>query len=79
MTCIVGLIDKESKKIYMGGDSAGVANYSLSVRKDPKVFKRYGFIFGFTSSFRMGQLLMCSTISLRLGNRRKVNLIMISW
>jgi len=56
MTCIVGLIDKGN--VYVGGDSAGAGNYSISYRKDPKVFQRGPFLFGFTSSFRMGQLLM---------------------
>jgi len=55
MTCIVGLVGK--KGIYIGGDSAGVAGYSLQVRADQKVFTNAGFIFGFTSSFRMGQVL----------------------
>lgn len=55
MTCIVGLVD--NKKVYIGGDSAGVAGYSLIVRNDDKVFKNGEFIMGFTSSFRMGQLL----------------------
>ncbi len=55
MTCIVGL--KRGEKIYMGGDSAGVAGLDLIVRADQKVFKKNNFIFGFTSSFRMGQLL----------------------
>jgi 20S proteasome alpha/beta subunit len=57
MTCIVGIIDKET--IYLGGDSAGTAGYGQSIRKDKKVFiKDNKFIIGFTSSFRMGQLLM---------------------
>jgi ATP-dependent protease HslVU (ClpYQ) peptidase subunit len=55
MTCIVGLI--EEGKVYMGGDSAGVGNLRLAVRKDLKVFKLNEFIIGYTSSFRMGQLL----------------------
>jgi ATP-dependent protease HslVU (ClpYQ) peptidase subunit len=59
MTCIVGLIDKETQTIYMGGDSAGVGGrYDIRARKDPKVFIRGPFIIGFTTSFRMGQLLM---------------------
>lgn len=59
MTCIVGLIDKETKTIYIGGDSAGVGGrYNIRTRKDPKVFIRGPFIMGFTTSFRMGQLLM---------------------
>lgn len=57
MTIIVGLVDKENKTIYMGGDSAGVSGYSLRQRRDEKVFINNGFIIGYTSSFRMGQLL----------------------
>lgn len=55
MTCIVGLIDKD--RIYMGADSAGVSGLSLSVRADEKVFVKDDFVMGFTTSFRMGQLL----------------------
>ena len=55
MTCIVGLV--ENNKVYIGGDSAGVAGLSLMKRADEKVFKKDEFIFGFTSSFRMGQLI----------------------
>jgi ATP-dependent protease HslVU (ClpYQ) peptidase subunit len=56
MTCIVGIVEKE--KVYIGGDSAGTAGYVQIKRKDPKVFIRGEFIIGYTSSFRMGQLLM---------------------
>ena len=55
MTCIVGLVDKGV--VYIGGDSAGVGGYSLRTRADRKVFRNGDFIFGFTTSFRMGQLL----------------------
>lgn len=58
MTVIIGYITKEN--IYIAGDSAGISGYSLSIRKDPKVFKTGKFIMGFTTSFRMGQLLMSS-------------------
>jgi ATP-dependent protease HslVU (ClpYQ) peptidase subunit len=55
MTCIVGI--KEDGIVYIGGDSAGVGGLSLTVRADPKVFIKGEFIMGFTSSFRMGELL----------------------
>jgi ATP-dependent protease HslVU (ClpYQ) peptidase subunit len=55
MTCIVGLVDKGD--VYVGGDSAGVAGLSISIRADEKVFVNGPFIMGFTTSFRMGQLL----------------------
>lgn len=55
MTCIVGIV--RDGKVYLGGDSAGVAGLDLTVRKDRKVFKNKDFAMGFTSSFRMGQIL----------------------
>lgn len=55
MTCIIGLVS--GSHVYIGGDSAGVAGYSLTVRSDPKVFINGEFVMGFTTSFRMGQLL----------------------
>lgn len=58
MTCIVGLMD--TGRVYIGGDSAGVGGLDLIIRSDPKVFRNGEFIFGFTSSFRMGQLLRFS-------------------
>lgn len=57
MTCIAGYLDKKTNKVTIGADSAGVARYDLSLRKDVKVFRNKGFIIGCTSSFRMIQLL----------------------
>jgi ATP-dependent protease HslVU (ClpYQ) peptidase subunit len=55
MTCIVGLV--HDGDVYIGGDSAGVAGLSITIRADEKVFGNGPFIMGFTTSFRMGQLL----------------------
>ena len=55
MTCIVGLVDKGD--VYIGGDSAGVAGLSITIRNDSKVFGNGPFVIGGTSSFRMLQLL----------------------
>lgn len=55
MTCIVGLV--HDGDVYIGGDSAGVAGLSITIRSDEKVFGNGPFIMGFTTSFRMGQLL----------------------
>lgn len=44
-------------QVWMGGDSAGVGGLYLEIRKDPKVFRTGNFLIGFTSSFRMGQVL----------------------
>ena len=42
MTCIVGLVEKGN--VYIGGDSAGVGGYSLTVRADRKVFRNGDFV-----------------------------------
>lgn len=55
MTCIVGLVENDT--VWLGADSAGVAGRDLTVRSDPKVFINGEYAIGFTSSFRMGQLL----------------------
>jgi len=55
MTAIAGIV--ENGKVWIGGDSAGVGGLSMQTRSDPKVFINGDFIFGYTSSFRMGQLL----------------------
>jgi ATP-dependent protease HslVU (ClpYQ) peptidase subunit len=55
MTCIVALVDNGI--VHIGADSAGVSGLHRRVRKDEKVFINGPFIMGFTTSFRMGQLL----------------------
>lgn len=55
MTVIVGLVHR--KRVHLAGDSAGVGSYQLTIRRDPKVFTNGPYVFGFTTSFRMGQLL----------------------
>lgn len=60
MTCIVGLVD--SGKVIIGGDSAGVRHYDITIRKDPKVgiieVGDHRFVVGYSSSFRAGQVLL---------------------
>lgn len=60
MTCIA--VVTNGKKTVMGGDSAGVGGgYSLQTRKDRKVFvkqeRKVKWLLGFTTSFRMGELI----------------------
>ena len=55
MTCIVGL--EHEGKVYMGGDSAAVSGLDYYRTSLKKVFINKNFIIGYTSSFRMGQLL----------------------
>lgn len=59
MTCIVALV--ENGVVYMGADSLGSNGHTKTVRKDKKLFKLKdtdSALLGFTSSYRMGQLLM---------------------
>lgn len=56
MTCVVAI--KQDGVVYMGADSLADSNGHCMLREDPKVFIKGDFIIGFTSSFRMGQLLM---------------------
>lgn len=65
MTCIVGYVENE--EVYIGGDSAGVSGPDLTVRADDKVFINKEFIFGFTTSFRMGQILRYNFVPPRRG------------
>ncbi|WP_229891220.1 hypothetical protein [Streptomyces mashuensis] len=55
MTVIVGLVHKG--RVHLGGDSAGVCGLRITVRRDPKIFRNGPYAMGFTTSFRMGQLL----------------------
>jgi hypothetical protein len=55
MTCIVGL--ESGGNVYIGADSAATSGLALCVRADTKVFRNGPFLIGFTTSFRMGQLL----------------------
>lgn len=58
MTAIVGLVS--DGRVLIGGDSAGVAGYNLTVRRDHKVWTAGPYVYGFTTSFRMGQLIRYS-------------------
>ena len=55
VTCIAGLV--HDGKVYLGGDSAAARGWDMLVRADPKVFRNGSYVIGFTSSWRMGQLL----------------------
>lgn len=58
MTCIVGLV--AGGKVFIGGDSVGIDDWNRVSRVDRKVFRNDGFVMGFTTSYRMGQLLRYS-------------------
>lgn len=59
MTCIVAVTD--GRTVILGGDSAAAQGQELRVRADPKVFLAGNhYAIGFTTSFRMGQILRYS-------------------
>lgn len=55
MTCIVGIETPDG--VIIGGDSAGLAGWVKVHRADPKVFLNGDYLIGFTTSFRMGQII----------------------
>lgn len=56
MTCIVGVIGPDGT-ITMGGDSAGVSDGRLELRKDAKVFRNGPYLIGCCGKWRVAQLL----------------------
>jgi ATP-dependent protease HslVU (ClpYQ) peptidase subunit len=54
MTAIAGIAHNGA--VWIGGDSAGAAGHSVTVRLDRKVFRNGTMLFGFTHSFRTCQL-----------------------
>jgi ATP-dependent protease HslVU (ClpYQ) peptidase subunit len=55
MTCIVAL--RSGDAVYMGADSASTDGWVMYQVRDPKIFRVGRMLIGFTSSWRMGQLL----------------------
>lgn len=55
MTCIVGY--EHNGKVYIAGDSLSSNSSHGTVMTVPKVFQRGEMIFGYTSTWRFGQLL----------------------
>ena len=55
MTCITGMV--RDSHVYMAGDLMGSNGFTGRVYPDSKVFTNGDFIIGYTSSFRMGQIL----------------------
>jgi ATP-dependent protease HslVU (ClpYQ) peptidase subunit len=56
VTCIVGI--QHEGRVLIGGDSCGAGpGWANKVRAEPKVFRNGPYVMGFTTSFRMGQLL----------------------
>lgn len=55
MTCVIGVVHDE--RVYIGVDSASVQGWVRRTTNLRKVFRRGPFLIGYTTSFRMGQLL----------------------
>lgn len=57
MTAIIGLVDRKSGKVYIGGDSAASDEYSIYVQKESKVFRVGEFVLATSGSIRAAQIL----------------------
>jgi len=55
MTCIVAI--EEDGVVYMGSDRAGSNGHTIGIVGSPKTFTNGPLLIGYTSSFRMGQIL----------------------
>ena len=55
MTCVVAY--KTKSKIGIASDKCASNGYTFSKYNQPKIFRNGGFIIGYTTSFRLGQLL----------------------
>lgn len=66
MTAVAGLVSEG--RVHIGGDSAAIGGDSITIRTDPKVFTHPQvqpgrpeqpdfWVFGYTTSYRMGQIL----------------------
>lgn len=55
MTCIAGIA--QGGKVYMGADSISSDGYNRHISGLRKVFRVGAFLIGYTTSFRMGQIL----------------------
>jgi len=53
------MIDKKHRKMYVGGDSCAgnPSQYTAYEIANPKVFAKKEYLIGYTTSFRMGQIL----------------------
>jgi ATP-dependent protease HslVU (ClpYQ) peptidase subunit len=60
MTCIIGILDNND--IYMGGDSIVSSGTDLFLTNEDKVFIKDKFIFGFSHSIKIAQVLQYSFI-----------------
>lgn len=58
MTCIAAICDGYS--VWIGADSAAGTENHVEIYREPKVFLIDEFVIGYTTSFRMGQLLQFS-------------------
>ena len=55
MTCIVGM--EIGDTVFIGGDIQGTGWNNKVTHTQPKVFSRGGVVFGYTTSYRFGQLI----------------------
>lgn len=75
-TCVVAIKRKDTGDICMAGDSAGSSGWKTATFKDEKVFKKGSFLYGYTSSYRMGQLLQYELSEPDVGEHQDISTYM---
>jgi ATP-dependent protease HslVU (ClpYQ) peptidase subunit len=58
LTIVIGY--RFENRLFMGADSLGSDGHHHAVRTDPKIYRNGKLLIGFTTSYRMGQLLCFS-------------------
>jgi len=83
MTCIVGV--KTDEGIFIGGDSFGGNEHMAGVYKTPKVFgkpkvgRTSAMVFGFTTSWRMGQILQTMPDIRKPSEKSDIEFLITDW
>lgn len=79
MTLIAAQMDKTGI-VWMAADSLGSnSNGDRYIRKDKKIFKKDGYLIGYTSSYRMGQIIehKAKLPELPLNNRGNIHIVKV--
>jgi len=75
MTVIVGSIDRENQRMWIGSDALLSGDDETYASRNHKVFRKGGFLFGHTGSLRANQLIRYGSGMPRLTAARKKDLM----
>jgi hypothetical protein len=58
MTCIVGIADGKSGKVFLAGDRGASTDDTILASQDPKIARRGAFVIGYAGNYGLGQLML---------------------